>query len=41
MNDENERITLISPDGTVIADTVADTESLENHGNRDEVKQVM
>lgn len=41
MNDENERITLISPDGTVIADTVADTESLENHSERDEVKQAM
>ena len=41
MNDENERITLISLDGTVIADTVADTESLENHSERDEVKQAM
>lgn len=41
MNDENERITLIAPDGTVIADTVADTESLENHSERDEVKQAM
>lgn len=38
---ENERITLISPDGTVIADTVADAESLENHISRDEVKQAM
>lgn len=41
MNDENERITLISPDGTVIADTVADAESLENHSERDEVKQAI
>lgn len=41
MNDGNERITLISPDGTVIADTVADAESLENHSERDEVKQAM
>lgn len=38
---ENERITLIAPDGTVIADTVADAESLENHSSRDEVKQAM
>lgn len=38
---ENERITLISPDGTVITDTVADAESLENHSSRDEVKQAM
>lgn len=38
INDKNERITLIAPDGTVIADTVADAESLENHGSRDEVK---
>lgn len=41
MNDGNERITLISPDGTVIADTVADAESLENHSERDEIKQAM
>ena len=38
INDKNERITLIAPDGTVIADTVADAESLENHGSREEVK---
>lgn len=41
IENENERITLIAPDGTVIADTVADAESLENHGGRDEVKQAM
>lgn len=41
IENENERITLIAPDGTVIADTVADAESLENHGSRDEVKQAM
>lgn len=41
IDDENERITLISPDGTVIADTVADTETLENHSGRDEVKQAI
>lgn len=38
---ENERITLISPDGTVIADTMADVEFLENHIDRDEVKEAM
>lgn len=38
INDKKERITLIAPDGTVIADTVADAESLENHGSREEVK---
>ncbi len=41
IENENERITLIAPDGTVIADTVADAESLENHSSRDEVKQAM
>lgn len=41
IENENERITLISPDGTVIEDTVADAESLENHSSRDEVKQAM
>lgn len=41
IENENERITLIASDGTVIADTVADAESLENHSSRDEVKQAM
>ena len=41
IDNENERITLISADGTVIADTVADTETLENHSGRDEVKQAI
>lgn len=36
-----ERITLISPDGTVIADTAADAGSLENHSSRYEVKEAM
>lgn len=38
---ENERITLISPDGTVIADTVADADKLENHAEREEIKQAI
>lgn len=41
MHNERERITLISPDGIVIADTVADAEYLENHSSREEVKQAM
>ncbi|MDE6798142.1 MAG: histidine kinase [Ruminococcus sp.] len=41
IDNENERITLISADGTVISDTVADTETLENHSGRDEVKQAI
>lgn len=41
INDKNARITLIAPDGTVIVDTVADAESLENHSSRDEVRQAM
>lgn len=38
---ENKRITIISPDGTVLADTKADTESLENHSERKEVKETI
>lgn len=41
IENENERITLIAPDGTVIADTVADTDVLENHIDREEVKEAM
>lgn len=41
MDDKNERITLISPDGTVIADTVADADVLENHIDREEVKEAI
>lgn len=36
---EERRITLISPDGSVIYDTVDDTHELENHFNREEVKE--
>ncbi len=31
------RVTIISPDGTVIFDSFADTETMENHGRRPEV----
>lgn len=41
IDDKNERITLISPDGTVIADTVADADVLENHIDREEVKEAI
>lgn len=35
----DERITLIAPDGTVFADTVSDTENMENHSDREEIRQ--
>lgn len=38
---ENKRITIISPDGEVLADTKADAESLENHSQRKEVKEAV
>lgn len=41
IQNENERITLISSDGTVIADTDANAEEMENHLERDEVKQAI
>ncbi|MGN1203035.1 MAG: histidine kinase dimerization/phospho-acceptor domain-containing protein, partial [Eubacterium sp.] len=31
------RVTLISPDGTVLADSIKDASTLENHSNREEV----
>lgn len=38
---ENKRITIISPDGTVLADTKADAEVLENHSDRKEIKEAL
>lgn len=38
---QNERITLVSPNGTVIADTAADISALDNHAERDEIKQAL
>lgn len=38
INENQDRITLISPDGTVLADTQADAAQLENHMDRQEVK---
>ena len=34
----NNRITIIAPDGTVLADSEADPATMENHANREEVK---
>jgi len=41
IQNDTERITLISSDGTVIADTYADADKLENHAEREEVKQAI
>lgn len=38
---DDKRITLISPDGTVLADTIADTDGMDNHADREEVKQAL
>lgn len=38
---EDSRITLISPDGTVIADTFADEKNMDNHSDREEFKEAM
>ena len=35
------RVTLIAPDGTVLADTQADSAEMENHIERKEVKQAL
>ncbi len=40
-NEKGKRITLISEDGTVLADTSAITEELENHSDREEIKDAM
>lgn len=39
--DSDKRITLISPDGDVIADTSADESKLDDHSNRQEVADAM
>lgn len=38
---ENKRITIMSPNGKVLADTKADAESLENHSERKEVREAV
>ncbi len=37
----NFRLSLIAKDGSVLYDTAADAESLENHGGREEIKQAL
>lgn len=40
--EQNEkRITLIDPNGTVIADTIVDEENMENHSDREEVQMAI
>lgn len=41
IGDIGERVTLIAPDGTVIADTEANAAEMENHLGRGEVKQAL
>ena len=42
ISDMNQvRVTLIRPDGSVLADSVVDSNSLGNHKNRPEVQQAM
>lgn len=38
---EDKRITLISPAGEVLADTKADTDELENHADREEIREAL
>ena len=40
-NEKGKRITLVSNDGTVLADTKADAEELENHSNRKEIEEAI
>lgn len=40
-DEENKRITLIAPNGDVIADTEADATTLENHADRKEVRDAI
>ena len=41
INSYDERITLISPDGTVLFDSVADPSSMGNHLGREEVQKAL
>ena len=40
-NEKGKRITLVSADGTVLADTSASVEELENHADRNEIKDAL
>ncbi len=37
----DRRITLVAPDGTVVFDNQADAASLDNHGDREEIREAM
>ena len=39
LSKDGDRVTLIDKDGTVLADSQVDVSKLENHGDREEVKQ--
>lgn len=41
IGNQDERITLIAPDGTVLADTEADVSALDNHADREEIRQAL
>ncbi len=41
LDDADRRITLVSPDGTVIFDNQADAAALDNHADREEIRQAM
>ncbi len=41
LSSEHFRLTLIAENGSVVFDTAADAESLENHADREEVKQAL
>lgn len=41
LNSQNNRITLIDKDGTVLFDSMADASVLDNHADRDEIKTAM
>lgn len=36
-----ERVTLVAPDGTVLADTAAEADAMENHSDREEIRQAL
>ena len=40
-SDNSKRITLIAPNGDVIADTVADKNTMDNHSDREEFKEAV
>ena len=41
LDNKDRRITLVNPDGTVVFDNQADASSLDNHAEREEIKQAM